>query len=211
MNALIPTQNPAAIAPRAARLSRGCLTLNASYEPLTLVPMTRAVRLILARKAHVVESDPTEVVRSEGREMEAPVVIRLVRFVHVPRTMRRKVTNTFLFARDGYACGYCGRHRDDLPRRDFLTRDHIVPQSRFPNRDRANTWKNCVTSCLRCNNRKADRTPQEAGMSLRTVPHEPHAVRLEWALRTLTPMQEKYIRMFFGDDVVRLVSPEGDP
>ncbi|MGD2069014.1 MAG: HNH endonuclease, partial [Gemmatimonadota bacterium] len=103
----------------------GCLTLNASYEPLTLVPTRRAVRLVLDRKAEIVEVDDGRRYRSVSEEIPVPTVIRLVRYVHVPRRFRRQVTNTFLFARDDYCCMYCGRHRSELKGRQFLTRDHV--------------------------------------------------------------------------------------
>ncbi|HYR11329.1 MAG TPA: HNH endonuclease [Longimicrobium sp.] len=179
----------------------GCLTLNASYEPLVILPVQRAVRLVLDGRAELVEAHGTRVIRSAGREMPLPAVIRLVRFVYVPRRMRRGVTNTILFARDGYTCAYCGRHRDALRSREHLTRDHVLPQSRFARRAEANTWENCVTACSTCNNRKADRLPQEAGMTLRVVPAEPHFVHLEWSVRRLTPLQRKYVVQFFGKDV----------
>ena len=181
--------------------NRGCLTLNASYEPLVVLPVQRAVRLVLDGRAELVEAHGTRVIRSAGREMPLPAVIRLVRFVYVPRRMRRGVTNTILFARDGYTCAYCGRHRDALRSREFLTRDHVLPQSRFARRAEANTWENCVTACGTCNHRKADRTPQEAGMVLRIVPAEPHFVHLEWSVRRLTALQRKYVDQFFGVDV----------
>ena len=75
----------------------GCLALNASFEPLTMVPMRRALRLVIDGKAEIVESDADRVVRSERLALPRPVVIRLTRFVHVPRRFRRQVTNTFLF------------------------------------------------------------------------------------------------------------------
>jgi 5-methylcytosine-specific restriction endonuclease McrA len=180
---------------------RGCLTLNASYEPLVVLPVQRAVRLVLDGRAELVEAHGTRVIRSAGREMPVPAVIRLVRYVYVPRRMRRGVTNTILFARDGYTCAYCGRHRDALRGREFLTRDHVLPQSRFARRAEANTWENCVTACSACNNRKADRTPDQAGMALRIKPVEPQFVHLEWAVRRLTPLQRKYVVQFFGTDV----------
>lgn len=180
---------------------RGCLALNASYEPLVMLPVQRAVRLVMEGRAELVEAHETRVIRSAGREMPFPAVIRLVRYVYVPRRMRRGVTNTILFARDGYTCAYCGRRRDELRAREFLTRDHVLPQSRFARRDEANTWGNCVTACSSCNNRKADRTPAEARMALRVTPAEPHFVHLEWSVRRLTPLQRKYVVQFFGVDV----------
>ncbi|TVP53928.1 MAG: HNH endonuclease [Gemmatimonadales bacterium] len=179
----------------------GCLALNASFEPLTLVEPRRAIRLVLDRKAEILEVDERRRFRSEHDEFPCPTVIRLVRYVHVPRRFRRQVTNTFLFARDDYTCQYCGRHRRQLRGRQFLTRDHILPVSRGG----ANDWENVVTSCSPCNNRKASRTPEEAHMPLLTVPGEPNYVHLVWAVRRVTQAQAKYIEMFYGGDALRTI------
>jgi 5-methylcytosine-specific restriction endonuclease McrA len=180
----------------------GCLALNASFEPLTVVPARRAVRLVLDGKAEILEVEGSRRFRSARSAVPCPSVIRLVRYVHVPRRFRRQVTNTFLFARDGYACQYCGRHRSELRGRQFLTRDHIVPTSRGG----LNRWDNVVTSCSSCNNRKGSRLPAEAGLKLHRVPREPNYVHLVWAVRSVTPTQQKYIRMFYGGDVLEAVS-----
>ncbi len=137
--------------------------------------------------------------------MPWPTVIRLVRYVHVPRRFRRQVTNTFLFARDDYSCQYCGRHRSELKGRQFLTRDHIVPVSRGG----GNSWDNVVTSCSPCNNRKGNRLPGEAGLRLLTDPTEPNYVHLVWVVRRVTDAQAKYIRMFYGEEALEVVSRPG--
>lgn len=175
-----------------------CLALNASYEPLTIVPARRAVRLVLDGKAEILEADGSTRFRSERETLPCPAVIRLVRFVHVPRRFRRQVTNTFLFARDDYSCMYCGRHRSELRGRQFLTRDHILPTSRGGE----NTWENVVTSCSSCNNRKGNRLPEEAGLALLTEPVEPNYVHLVWAVRRVTPTQAKYVTMFYGEEAL---------
>lgn len=179
-----------------------CLTLNASFEPLTLVPVRRALRLVIDGKAEIVEADGNGVLRSARLTVPKPAVIRLVRFVHVPRRFRRQVTNTFLFARDGYSCQYCGRHRRELGYRESLTRDHVVPMSRGGD----NHWTNVVTACSRCNLRKGNRLPSECGFHLQTQPGEPSEVELIWAVRRVTPIQARYIRMFYGEEVLRLLS-----
>jgi len=191
----------------------GCLALNASFEPLTIVPARRAVRLVLDGKAEILERDPDRLVRSERCVVPLPAVIRLVRYVHVPYRFRRQVTNTFLFARDDYTCQYCGRHKSDLRGRQFLTRDHVRPLSRGG----LNSWDNVVTSCSSCNNRKGGRLPREAGLTLAHDPSEPDYVHLVWVVRRVTTTQEKYIRMFYGEgalDAVGVtsmgeVSPDG--
>lgn len=183
----------------------GCLTLNASYEPLTIVPVRRALRLIIDRKAEALEVDESRRFRSEALVFPAPVVIRLVSYVHVPRRFRRHVTNTFLFARDHYACQYCGRHRRQLGHREFLTRDHLLPLCRGGK----NTWDNVTTACTTCNHRKGNRTPGEARMRLRHRAGEPNHVELVWAVRKVTPIQAKYIGMFYGSEALKALRGDG--
>ena len=190
-----------------------CLALNASFEPLTMVPVRRALRLVIDRKAEIVEADGS-VVRSERLQIPRPAVIRLVKFVHVPRRFRRQVTNTFLFARDNYRCQFCGRSQQELRHRECLTRDHLVPLSRGG----TNAWTNVLTACSTCNTRKGNLLPEEAGMHPTYLagliaareagmhplrpPFEPHFVHLAWAVRRLTSIQSKYIRMFYGGEVL---------
>jgi 5-methylcytosine-specific restriction endonuclease McrA len=174
------------------------LTLNASFEPLTLVPVRRALRLVIDGKAEIVETDGHRLVRSARFSVPRPSVIRLVRFVHVPRKFRRQVTNIFLFARDAYTCQFCLRTEHELGFRECLTRDHLIPLSRGGTND----WTNVVTACSSCNTRKGNRLPRECGMRLRRLPVEPHFVYLTWAVRKLTPIQEKYIKFFYGKDTL---------
>ena len=104
------------------------------------------------------------------------------------------LTNPMLFARDRQVCAYCGGrflYRD-------LSRDHIIPASRG-GRD---TWMNSVTACRPCNTRKGNRFPEEIGMHPLTHPVEPHFVHLSWAVRRLTPTQARYIKTFYGSEVL---------
>ena len=176
----------------------GCLALNASYEPLTMVPLRRALRLVIDGKAEIVEAEHERPVRSERTAFPRPAVIRLTRYVHVPRRFRRQVTNTFLFARDEYCCQYCGRTANVLKPRESLTRDHLIPMSRGG----LNEWTNVVTACSSCNTRKANRLPDEIGMHPLHAPVEPHFVHLSWAVRRLTPIQARYIRLFYGAEIL---------
>src|ERR1043166_7290266 len=163
-----------------------------------MVPLRRAVRLLIDGKAEIVEADSDRVVRSERLTLPRPAVIRLTKFIHVPRRFRRQVTNTFLFARDHYRCQYCGRRAFELRPRESLTRDHLVPLSRGG----TNEWSNVVTSCSPCNTRKGNRLPSEIGMVPLSQPVEPHFVHLSWAVRRLTPIQSRYIRTFYGADIL---------
>jgi 5-methylcytosine-specific restriction endonuclease McrA len=176
-----------------------CLALNASFEPLTMVPVRRALRLVIEGKAEIVEAEGLDVVRSERLVLPKPAIIRLVKFVHVPRRFRRQVTNTFLFARDHYRCQYCHRSQLELRPRECLTRDHLVPMSRGGTND----WTNVVTACSTCNTRKGNRLLEECGMHPLGHPREPHFVHLAWAVRRLTTTQAKYIRLFYGPEALK--------
>ena len=157
----------------------GCLALNASFEPLTMVPMRRALRLVIDGKAEIVEAEQDRVVRSERLTMPRPAVIRLTKFIHVPRRFRRQVTNTFLFARDHYRCQYCGRPAAELKPREALTRDHVIPMSRGGTND----WTNVVAACSPCNTRKGNRLPHEAGLTLLAVPRAPRELPVTALIR----------------------------
>jgi 5-methylcytosine-specific restriction endonuclease McrA len=159
----------------------------------------RALRLVIEGKAEIVEAEEGDVVRSERMTIPKPAIIRLVKFVHVPRRFRRQVTNTILFARDGYRCQYCHRGQLELRHRECLTRDHLIPISRGGD----NEWTNVVTACSSCNTRKGNHLPVECGMHPMTAPREPHFVHLSWAVRRLNAAQSKYIRLFYGDEALR--------
>jgi 5-methylcytosine-specific restriction endonuclease McrA len=153
---------------------------------------------VIDGKAEIVEAEQDRVVRSERLTMPRPAVIRLTKFIHVPRRFRRQVTNTFLFARDQYRCQYCGRPSSELKPREALTRDHVIPISRGG----TNEWTNVVTACSPCNTRKGNRLPHEIGMIPLTHPSEPHFVHLSWAVRRLTHTQARYIRTFYGETML---------
>ena len=140
------------------------LVLNATYEPLNIVSLQRAVVLLLKDKAEVLEAAGA-LIRSERLALELPLVIRLVYFVRVPRRMPLPLTRRSLMSRDHFACQYCGSQ----PSKVQLTLDHVVPRSRGGRTD----WDNVVTACIPCNQRKGDRRPKEAGMRLLAIPEKP--------------------------------------
>ena len=150
------------------------LLLNASYEPLQTIPVRRAVSLLLAKKVHAVEGVAKRM-RSANRVIEVPSVVRLTYYVNVPRrsaTWSRRA----IMERDDWSCIYCGvnlgehRHGRLYGKGDF-TLDHLIPRSRGG----ANTWGNTACACYRCNHRKANRTPHEAGMKLLFEPKIPRS------------------------------------
>ena len=151
----------------------GALVLNATYEPLCVVPMRRAVVLVLAEKAVIVETGDG-VMRSERTSIPVPTVVRLSRFVRVPYRREVPLTRRAVLERDGHACVYCGTRADTI--------DHVRPRSRGG----PHTWTNVVAACARCNHRKGDRLLAELGWHLRTAPVQPSptvAVVMGWTAR----------------------------
>ncbi|GAB2977437.1 HNH endonuclease [Nocardioides montaniterrae] len=132
--------------------------LNASCEPHDVVSFQHAVRMLFRGVAVVHEADDQ---RSIGPH-PWPKVVRLVRYV-VASWMYRPAAygRDAVLRRDRHRCAYCGERADTV--------DHLVPRSRGGTW----SWLNTVAACSRCNNRKADRTPAEAGMALRFTPWEP--------------------------------------
>ena len=122
----------------ARRLTRGrVLVLNASYEPLNVCTVRRALVLLLKEKAEVLERGDG-VLRSETMRLDRPEVIRLISFVRVPRDIhRRRITRKAVLARDGWTCQYCGSSKPSL------TVDHVIPRSRGGE----SVWENIVASC----------------------------------------------------------------
>jgi len=166
-----------------------------------MVPVKRALRLVIDGKAEIVEADTGEPIRSPRISIPKPAIIRLVKFVHVPRKFRRQVTNTFHFGRDDYRRQNGHATPAQLRSRECLTRDHLLPMSRGG----GNEWTNCVTACSSCNTRKGNRLPEECGMHPMHPPVEPHFVHLTWAVRRLTATQAKYIRYFYGAAALRAI------
>lgn len=157
------------------------LLLNATYEPLAVVPIRRAVVLVLARKAVVVEHGDGEL-RSERQAVPVPAVIRLTHYVKVPYRRKVPLTRATLLARDAHRCAYCAGRA--------TTVDHVVPRSRGG----VHEWANVVAACGRCNNRKGDALLPEIGWSLRARPVEP--VVTGWVVvgvGRLDPVWEPYL------------------
>ena len=145
------------------------LVLNATYEPLNVVSVKRAVVLLLKEKAQIVEA--TEAwVRAQNWAIPQPLVIRLVYYVRIPHRLSLPLGRRTVLARDGYTCQYCGARPD----KSELTMDHVVPRSRGGR----SSWENVVTACTRCNQRKGRHTPEEAGMPLRVPPRRPRYIAL---------------------------------
>ncbi len=136
------------------------LVLNATYEPLCVVPVRRAVILVLKEKAEVLQHRDEEL-HSERMSLPVPSVIRLVHFVRVPFRARAPLSRRSVFVRDGHRCQYCGATAENI--------DHVIPRSRGGE----HVWENVVASCRPCNAAKEDRLLSETHLALRRPPFAP--------------------------------------
>ena len=145
------------------------LVLNAGYEPLGVVSFRRAIMLVQNQKATILEQNDELKVRSASGEYELPSVILLARYVRVPGSRNIPVSRRGVLRRDSNRCAYCSK--------SATTIDHVQPKSRGG----TDSWENLVACCLRCNNKKGDKTLAEIGWTLSVTPRMPHGT--SWIVR----------------------------
>jgi 5-methylcytosine-specific restriction endonuclease McrA len=162
-------------------LDRPTLVLNRNWQPVHVATVARSLTMLWNESAHVVDPDdfrqytwsdwarltPREgelFIRTVSLRLRVPEVLTLTRHDR-PRPNAVTFSRRNVFKRDHSACQYCGAR----PGSEELTIDHVVPRSQGG----LTTWENCVLACVACNARKANRTPEKAGMKLRRPPARP--------------------------------------
>ncbi|MBV8151269.1 MAG: HNH endonuclease [Candidatus Eremiobacteraeota bacterium] len=138
------------------------LVLNFTYEALNITSFQRAVKLIFSGKAEIVH-DRDRLIASPSWELRMPSIIRMLYYIKRPM-QKVALTKKNVLLRDDYSCQYCGVRGERM-----MTVDHVIPRSKGG----ASTWENLVCACMRCNNRKNNRTPHDANMSLKRKPRTP--------------------------------------
>jgi len=163
------------------------LVLNATFEPINVTAVRRAMVLMLKGVAQAEEMNDAKV-HSASRSLEVPSVIRLLAYRHIPQ-QTRALSRKNILLRDRNTCQFCKRM---LPASE-LTLDHVVPRSRGGR----SSWENLVACCYQCNNRKGDRTPEEAGLALarRPRPFTLHTSRQ--LMRLIGNKDEKWRKYLF--------------
>jgi 5-methylcytosine-specific restriction endonuclease McrA len=181
---------PGAIPPVARKpaiMQEPVLVLNATFEPINVTAVRRAMVLMIKGVAQAEEVNHTQV-HSATRTLSVPSVIRLLAYRHIPQ-QTRALSRKNILLRDRNTCQFCSR---TLPASE-LTLDHVVPRSRGGR----SSWENLVTCCYRCNNSKGDRTPEEAGFALarRPRPFTLHTSRQ--LMRLIGNKDEKWRKYLF--------------
>ncbi|HSH93355.1 MAG TPA: HNH endonuclease [Roseimicrobium sp.] len=166
-------------------LNQQVLVLNRLWQAVNICSGRRALTLLFQGQAQVVVGDNDgvfqtysfrewrdfsdsiphyESVQTISFRLRIPRVIMLAVFDRLPKK-EVKFTRHNIFERDKNTCQYCDKEFD----RKDLNLDHVIPRERGG----PTTWENIVCSCIRCNTRKANRTPSEAGMRLVRKPRRP--------------------------------------
>jgi 5-methylcytosine-specific restriction endonuclease McrA len=171
------------------------LLLNGStWEPLSVITVPRAINLILAGKAVVVEQSGN-FLRTVRDKYPIPSVIALRTYMNVPRR-RAHWSRKGVLIRDGFVCIYCGAQpgvseRGKLMVKSDFTVDHILPRSRGGK----DQWTNTACACYACNHRKGNRLPNEAGMRLQWEPKTPRTSYLVIAVGSGPDAWKRYIEI----------------
>jgi len=176
-----------------AALQGRVLLLNGNtWEPLSVITIPRAINLILAGKAIVVEQSG-RFLQTVRDQFPIPSVIALRTYINVPRRQAHWSRKGVLI-RDGYTCIYCGAKpgtvlRGKLLSKSDFTVDHILPKSRGGK----DQWTNTACACYHCNHRKSDRLPHEVGMRLTWEPKTPRTSYLVIAVGSGQDAWKQYI------------------
>ncbi len=142
------------------------IVLNADYSYLNSVSWENAITLIYKNVAIAVK-ETNHIVSNVDKTFQffVPKVIKLVRFVNQVFKGRIPYSKRNVFIRDDFTCQYCG---DKLTEKQ-CTIDHVIPRAKGG----ASKWDNCVCSCKRCNNLKADKSLSQISMNLKHHPIAP--------------------------------------
>ena len=162
-------------------LERPTLVLNRNWQPVNVATVERALTMLWNESARVVDphdyqmytwADWSRLVPQEGEpfiqairmRLRVPEVVTLTDYDRLP-TAAVSFSRRNIFKRDHYTCQYCGVQ----PGSEELTIDHVIPRAQGG----TSNWDNCVLACVACNKRKADRTPEQAGLRLHKAPVRP--------------------------------------
>jgi hypothetical protein len=154
-----------------------CLLLNADYTPLHIIDWKKAIvwNIKYANNKkygiEIVDFYKDDFIQCSGnKKIPIPVVAKTKRFFHQQNINKIIFSRKNIFIRDDYTCQYCGSQFVY----NELTYDHVVPKSSWKHdKQAATTWTNIVTACIKCNRKKGNRTPKQAGMVLKNLPIAP--------------------------------------
>jgi len=146
------------------------LVLSSGYEPLTQVSWKKAVSMWTSGRVEVVEEYDNIFIRTVDKAFKAPSVVRFLGKVYrrFKYGVKLRFSRNNIYLRDGGRCQYCLNKLS----KDKITLDHVVPVSKGGKK----TWENIVLSCMTCNQKKGNRTLEQANMKLIKIPKIPSSL-----------------------------------
>jgi 5-methylcytosine-specific restriction endonuclease McrA len=159
-----------------SRTHKPCLVLNADYSPITVISWQKAIVWYYRHISEnintieIIDYHTDDFITTSSKPHHIPAIIKVCKYIRLSRS-RVHFCRKNLFLRDNYTCQYCNTKLHIYQ----LTYDHIVPKSRcsYMPKNKCTNWTNIVTSCVVCNRKKGNRTPEEANMQLVKSPYEP--------------------------------------
>lgn len=142
------------------------LVLDVGYQPVQKVQWETAIVWVLDRVVEVIDENPDRYIRTVSWSVKMPSVVRLLKPIARKKAIKFSRHNVYL--RDKGRCQYCGQRVS----RDRFTYDHVVPRSQGGRTE----WANVCCACVSCNQRKANRTPEQARMKLLSAPARPKSL-----------------------------------
>lgn len=151
------------------------LLLNQSYEPIAVINWQKSIVLDILSKVDIIEWYADKTIKTQNFEMLVPSIVRLKKMARYVKTSQ-KYSKENIFKRDSFMCQYCGYAGTYAD----LTCDHVVPKSKGG----VASWKNIVTCCKPCNQKKGSRSLEETEMVLIQKPFTP-----TWFSKTFVPAE----------------------
>ena len=141
------------------------LVLSSAYTPIRIVPVRKALKDLAKGRVELLEGYADVLVWISSKLFPLPCVVRFLRWSAGKFQRSVKFNRMNVWKRDKGLCQYCGAKVDPAT----YQYEHVLPKSRHGH----TTWENIVVACSACNQRKRDRTPEEAGMKLLRKPQKP--------------------------------------
>jgi len=170
-------------------LNRSVLVLNSNYAPMTVCTAKRAICLQVLKKIDVI-AKYDEKIHSPSISLNLPSVIKIRDYIRY-NDMAVEISRKNILIRDDHSCQYCGTKMTS-----HLTVDHVLP--RF--RGGKDIWENLVTACKPCNQKKGNRTPDEANMPLDRQPKRPN--RIHYFQRFVKDLQVDWRPYLFMEPLI---------
>lgn len=152
-----------------------CLLLNADYSPFGLIDWKKAIfwsfKEVESKDVYpveIIDFYKNDFIRGINKNFPVPAVAKTRKFFSV-NNHNVNFSRKNILIRDNYTCQYCYKKFNPID----LTYDHVIPKSLWRSKYSPTSWTNIVTCCIKCNRKKGNKTPQDAGMKLKNLPVKP--------------------------------------